>query len=63
MLSFKVEYLYVNLGGGNAVNTVALDAGGARPSSFYTNFGRVDFSTVRVGVNLRFGEPAVVARY
>jgi outer membrane immunogenic protein len=62
VLTFKVEYLYVNLGGRHVVDTVAFGGVGST-ASFNANFGRVDFSTIRVGVNVRLGEPPLAARY
>ena len=54
-VSFKGEYLYVNLGGGDAVNVVVQDALTFIPSSFTAAFSRTDFHVVRAGLNFHFG--------
>lgn len=54
-VTFKVEYLYVNLGSSNT-NTAALyllDPGNA-PASFNAHFSDLHFNVVRAGVNYRF---------
>jgi outer membrane immunogenic protein len=52
-VSVKVDYLYVNLGN-NTVNVVALRApAGAQPASYTADFGRADFHTVRLGINVK----------
>lgn len=55
-LSFKAEYLYVDLGHGNAFNVVAqAPFNGVFPlSSFTAAYSRVDFNVVRVGLNYQF---------
>jgi outer membrane immunogenic protein len=54
-ISVKLEYLYVDLGHGNAFNVVAQNSGGPFPaSSFTAGFSRVDFNTVRAGLNWKF---------
>jgi outer membrane immunogenic protein len=55
-VSLKAEYLYVNLGHGNAVNVVAQSTAGliAIPSSFSAAYSIVDFNLVRGGLNFRF---------
>jgi outer membrane immunogenic protein len=56
-VSLKVEYLYVNLGGGDAVNVVAVSANGqSKPSSFTANYSgtSLNFQMVRGGINFRF---------
>ena len=53
-VSVKAEYLYVNLGGGDAVNVVAQDGSGATPSSFTAAFSRTDFHVIRGGLNFKF---------
>ena len=50
-VSFKTEYLYVNLGHGAGVNAVAQGGAGAVPSSFTVTFSRLDFNVVRLGLN------------
>lgn len=50
-VSFKTEYLYVNLGHGAGVNAVAQGGSGAVPSSFTVTYGRLDFNVVRLGLN------------
>jgi outer membrane immunogenic protein len=54
--SLKAEYLYVNLGHGNAVNLVAQSTGGLapNPSSFSAAYSKVDFNVVRGGLNYKF---------
>ena len=53
-ITFKVEYLYVNLGS-SSVRSSAVNANGAAvPSSFVANFSNLDFNVVRVGANYRF---------
>jgi outer membrane immunogenic protein len=64
-LSVKAEYLYVNLGHGDAVNVSAAPITfipGAASSSFTASYGTLGVQVVRVGVNYRFGGP-VVANY
>ena len=51
-LSVKVEYLYVNLGGGNNVNVVNQSPfSGVTSSSFTAAYNRPDFNVVRAGLN------------
>jgi outer membrane immunogenic protein len=53
--SAKIEYQYVNLGGGGVrITANATEPGAATPSSFNANFARDDFQVVRVGVNYHF---------
>lgn len=55
-VSIKAEYLYVSLGGGDAVNVAAQNSRGApTPSSFTSTLSTANFSVARVGVNYRFG--------
>ncbi|MBI3700499.1 MAG: porin family protein [Afipia sp.] len=49
--TFKVEYLYVNLG---TTSTRSVAIVGAPPSSFFANFSDLDFNVVRIGANYRF---------
>jgi outer membrane immunogenic protein len=53
--SFKLEYLYVNLGAGNTVTAVAqgVDAG-TTASSFGAHYSSIDFNTVKLGLNWHF---------
>jgi outer membrane immunogenic protein len=55
-VTFRVEYLFVDLGNGGNVNVVAQSVGGgsATPASFTSAFGRTDFNMVRAGVNWIF---------
>jgi len=57
-VSLKVEYLYVNLGGGDAVNVVAASfpTQASKPSSFTANYSgtNLNFQMVRGGINFRF---------
>jgi outer membrane immunogenic protein len=50
-LTVKAEYLYVNLGSGDSFTVSAQDPA---PSTFTASFGRVDFHTVRAGLNYKF---------
>jgi outer membrane immunogenic protein len=53
--SFKVEYLYVNLGAGDTVNAVAQNFNPALlPSSFAAKYSTTDFNTVKLGLNWKF---------
>jgi outer membrane immunogenic protein len=54
-ISFKAEYLYVNLGGAKNVDAVAQFGEGFIPSSFTAGYSRTDFHVVRVGLNYKFG--------
>jgi outer membrane immunogenic protein len=53
-VSFKAEYLYVNLGHGAAVNAVAQSGFGHIPSSFTVAYSALDFNVVRLGLNWKF---------
>jgi outer membrane immunogenic protein len=54
-ITVKAEYLYVDLGHGNNINTVAAAAVGAPPpSSFTASFSPVSFNIVRAGLNWKF---------
>jgi outer membrane immunogenic protein len=54
-ITLRAEYLYINLGGGDTVNVVALNSnGGAAPSSIAAVYNRTDFSVVRGGINWKF---------
>ena len=56
-VTLKAEYLYVNLGHGVAVNSVAVStAGGGAPiaSSFTANISTVSFNVIRAGANWKF---------
>jgi hypothetical protein len=51
-ITAKVEYAYVNLGGGDVVNVVAVaPTAGSRPSAFSATYGRMDFNAAQ---NLRY---------
>lgn len=52
-VTFKIEYLYVNLGT-TSVRAVAATGGGNTPSSFTANFSNLEFNVVRFGANYRF---------
>jgi outer membrane immunogenic protein len=53
--SFKVEYLYVNLGAGDTVQAVAQSfTAGTNPTSLSAAFTRTDFHTVKAGLNWHF---------
>ena len=65
-VSVKGEYLYVSLGGGDAVNVVAVNSPSPNASSFTAAFNRTNFHVVRAGINFRFGDfgkGPVVTRY
>jgi outer membrane immunogenic protein len=50
--SFKVEYLYVNLGAGDTFKVVNLTPfAGFQPGSFSANYSSTDFHTVKLGFN------------
>jgi outer membrane immunogenic protein len=54
-VSFKVEYLYVNLGSSDGIATaLAVFTPGNAPSSFKIHFSDLDFNVVRAGINYRF---------
>jgi hypothetical protein len=54
-VTFKIEYLYVDLGSPNSVNVVAGNPGGPfQPSSFTANSSNLNFNVVRIGSNYRF---------
>ena len=55
-ISVKAEYLYVDLGGGDAVTVVTqtTNPSGLFRDSFIATYSRTDFQTVRVGVNYKF---------
>jgi outer membrane immunogenic protein len=53
--SFKVEYLYVNLGAGDTVTAVAQNiVAGTTASSFAAKYSGTDFNTVKLGLNWKF---------
>jgi len=53
-VSFKAEYLYINLGS-SSITSVAIPAsGGTGPSSYSAHFNDLDFHVLRAGVNYRF---------
>jgi outer membrane immunogenic protein len=61
-ISLKAEYLYVNLGGGDGVNVVAVSTANVigspvSPASFTASHSRTDFQTVRLGFNVKLGNP------
>ena len=49
--SLFAEYLYINLGPIDTINSVAVFSGPALPSSFTAHFSDVVFNVVRVGLN------------
>lgn len=53
-LSVKVEYLYVNLGGGDAITVVAQRSAPLLPSSFTAAYSSTEFNVVRAGLNYTF---------
>ena len=54
-LTFKAEYLYVDLGRASGVDSVALNAAGAaNPSSFTAKFSAASLNVVRAGLNWKF---------
>ena len=54
-LKFKAEYLFVNLGGGQAVNVAARSAMSfPNASSFTAAYGAVTFQVLRAGLNIGF---------
>jgi outer membrane immunogenic protein len=53
-ITFKAEYLYVNLGRANGVDSVATAGGAPAPSSFTANFGAASLNVVRAGLNWKF---------
>ena len=55
-VSAKGEYLYVNLGGGDAVSVVAVSSNGQPNASLFTaGYSGTNFHMVRGGLNFRFG--------
>ena len=64
-ITWKTEYLYVNLGS-DTHSLVAVTAAGIglniAPASFIVSGRKADFSLARVGLNYRF-DPPVVAKY
>ena len=65
-VSFKGEYLYVNLGSGDTVTGFAVNSAGAPPSTFTADYGKTDFHVARAGINFHFGgygKGPVVTRY
>jgi outer membrane immunogenic protein len=61
-ISYKAEYLYVDLGSSSA-NVVAQSTAGFAPppplipSSFTASYGKTDFNVVRAGINYKFFGP------
>ena len=53
-ITFKAEYLYVNLGRANGVDSVATAGGAPAPSSFTANFAAASLNVVRAGLNWKF---------
>lgn len=54
-VTFKIEYLYMNLGNGGSYNIVAQNVAPAlAAASMRVNTGTLDFHNVRFGVNYRF---------
>lgn len=55
-ITVKAEYLYIDLGRGISVDSVALNSGGVHlaPSSFTAQFSTVAFNVVRAGMNYKF---------
>ena len=64
-VSFKLEYLYVNLGTPSSfpMTATATLAGSPVPSSLTVHSSDADFHMVRVGLNYRFGDTGVFAKY
>jgi outer membrane immunogenic protein len=56
-ISVKGEYLYVNLGGGDSANVVAVTPLALlnNPSSFTAAYSRTDFHVVRAGIDFKLG--------
>jgi outer membrane immunogenic protein len=52
-VSFKAEYLYVNLGS-SSITSAAPTTPGSAVSSYGTHFSDLDFHVLRVGVNYHF---------
>lgn len=52
-VSFKAEYLYVNLGS-SSITSAAPATPGSAVSSYGTHFSDLDFHVLRVGVNYHF---------
>jgi outer membrane immunogenic protein len=64
--SFKVEYLYMDLGnvGGSSATVVVPGAGALGSTTSYLFNTKFTDNIVRVGLNYKFGGPAaVVAKY
>jgi outer membrane immunogenic protein len=53
-VTFKLEYLYVNLGSSSFGIPAAIVTGGLTPSSLNAGFGDAAFNVVRAGLNYRF---------
>ena len=53
-VSFKAEYLYVNLGSSGITSIAVPASAGAGPSSYNTHFSDLDFHVLRAGVNYHF---------
>ena len=70
-LTFKIEYLYVNLGDNAFPMTATATEPGFTPASINVDFGQSDFHSVRAGLNYKFdwgkgpvaGKGPVVTRY
>jgi outer membrane immunogenic protein len=52
--SFKLEYLYVDLGTGNAVTAISQPTPGNQASTFNAVFSRTAFETLKLGLNWHF---------
>jgi outer membrane immunogenic protein len=53
-VSFKAEYLYVNLGSSSTTSVALKTLGANGPASYSTHFSDLDFHVVRVGANYHF---------
>jgi outer membrane immunogenic protein len=52
-VSFKAEYMFVNLGSGKTITSLGVPFLGRPVSSYNTSFSQIGFSTARVGLNLK----------
>jgi outer membrane immunogenic protein len=54
-VTFKAEYLYVNLGDDVVAAVATSPTAGLTAASFRTSFGDAEIHTVRLGLNYKFG--------
>jgi outer membrane immunogenic protein len=54
-VTFKAEYLYVNLGDDGVAAVATSPTAGLTAASFRTSFGDAEIHTVRLGLNYKFG--------